>query len=127
MDKSSILKAFIQHFDEFIEDILKVYPQHSKLLKIKLSFDTLKKSNPKLIITVWKEFINSKYHDLIMKGDVEFFIEKDFNEYIQNLSNPSKVHKEIEELRTIVKTFSEDNINKSMKYIQNLTKISDMY
>jgi hypothetical protein len=127
MDKSSILKAFVNHFDEFIEDILKVYPEHPKLLKCKMYFDGLKKTNPRIIITVWKEYVNSKYRDLITNGDVQFFLNKDFNEDIQDISNPNKVHQEIEELRSIVKTFSDDNLNKSMKYVQNLTKLSDMY
>ncbi len=127
MDKSSILKAFVNHFDEFIEDILKVYPEHPKLLKCKMYFDGLKKTNPRIIITVWKEYVNTKYRDLINKGDVQFFMNKDFNEDIQDISNPNKVHQEIEELRSIVKTFSEENLTKSMKYVQNLTKLSDMY
>ena len=127
MDKSSILKAFINHFDEFIEDILKVYPEHPKLLKCKMYFDGLKKTNPRIIITVWKEYVNSKYRDLITNGDVQFFLNRDFNDDIQDTSNPNKVQHEIEELRSIVKTFSDDNLNKSMKYVQNLTKLSDMY
>jgi hypothetical protein len=127
MDKSSILKAFVNHFDEFIEDILKVYPEHPKLLKCKMYFDGLKKTNPRIIITVWKEYVNTKYRDLIMNGNVQFFLNKDFNDDIQDLSNSNKVQQEIEELRSIVKTFSEDNLNKSMKYVQNLTKLSDMY
>lgn len=127
MDKSSILKAFINHFDEFIEDILKVYPEHPKLLKCKMYFDGLKKANPRIIITVWNEYVNSKYREMIINGDIQFFMEKDFKEDIQDLSNSNKVHHEIEELRSIVKTFSPDNLTKSMKYIQNLTKLSDMY
>lgn len=127
MDRSSILKAFINHFDEFIEDILKVYPEHPKLLKCKLYFDGLKKSNPRIIITVWKDFVNSKYRDLILAGDIGFFIDKDYSQDIQGVSNSNSVMKEIEELRNIIKTLSEDNLHKSMKYIQNLTKISDMY
>jgi hypothetical protein len=127
MDKSSILKAFVNHFDEFLEDILKVYPEHPKLLKCKMYFDGLKKSNPKIIITVWKEYVNSKYRDLINNGDIEFFMSKDYQEDVQDVSNSNKVYKEIEELRSIAKTFSEENLNKSMKYVQNLTKLSDMY
>lgn len=127
MDKSSILKAFVNHFDEFIEDILKVYPQHPKLLKCKMYFDGLKKSNPRLIIMVWKDYVNSKYRDLINNGDVAFFMSKDFSEDVQDLSNSNSVYKEIEEIRSIAKTLSEDNLTKSMKYVQNLTKLSDMY
>jgi hypothetical protein len=127
MDKSSILKAFINHFDEFLEDILKVYPEHPKLLKCKMYFDGLKKSNPKIIITVWKDYVNSKYRDLINNGDIDFFMSKDYQEDVQDVSNSNKVYKEIEELRSIAKTFSEENLNKSMKYVQNLTKLSDMY
>jgi hypothetical protein len=127
MDKSSILKAFVNHFDEFLEDILKVYPEHPKLLKCKMYFDGLKKSNPKIIITVWKEYVNSKYRTLINNGDIEFFMSKDYSEDLQDVSNSNKVYREIEELRSIAKTFSEENLNKSMKYVQNLTKLSDMY
>lgn len=127
MENSTVLKIFIKQFDEFIEDILKVYPEHPKLLKCKLYFDGLKKANPKIIIHVWKEFVNTKYRELINNGDVAFFLEKDFSEDIQNVNNASAVHREIEELRSIVKMMSEDNLNKSMKYVQNLTKLSDMY
>lgn len=127
MDKSSILKAFVNHFDEFLEDILKVYPEHPKLLKCKMYFDGLKKSNPRIIITVWKEYVNSKYRVLINNGDIDFFMSKDYSEDVHDVSNSNKVYQEIEELRSIAKTFSEENLNKSMKYVQNLTKISDMY
>ena len=47
MDKSHILKTFNDHFIEFIEDIIKVFPENSDLVAIKNSFINFRKLNPK--------------------------------------------------------------------------------
>ena len=43
MDKSHILKTFNDHFIEFIEDIIKVFPENSDLVAIKNSFINFRK------------------------------------------------------------------------------------
>ena len=127
MSNSNILRAFLNHFDEYIEDILRVYPDNTKFLKCKLYFEGIKKTNPRLIIQTWKSMVVDVYREKIEAGDVTFFITKDYSVDTNGISNADAVSKGIEEIRTTIQTLGPENINMAMKYVQNLTKLCDLY
>ena len=54
---SQILKTFLKQFNEFLEDILRIFPDDEDLITAKVYFDGIRKINPKLIINYWKYLI----------------------------------------------------------------------
>jgi len=124
---SSILKAFNAHLLDFINDIISVFPNNRSLKVTKTAFLTWKRINPKSIIEIWKINITDKYKIQIEKGDCRFFIEKNYTEDISCCDNPSEILASIEELRKPISEMSKDSQNKAIKYIQNLTKLSQLY
>ena len=72
--KSTILSAFNDHFMEFINDINNVFPEDSDLLAAKNSLTLIRKTNPRLTIEIWNNFIVGKYRQEIEAGDLSFFI-----------------------------------------------------
>ena len=124
---SNLLRAFLNHFDEYIEDILRVYPENNKFLYCKLYFEGIKKTNPRLIIQTWKTMVVDVYREKIEAGDVTFFITKDYSSDTSGISNADAISKGIEDLRTTIHSLSPENINMAMKYVQNLTKLCDLY
>ena len=127
MDKSSILKTFNEHFMDFLEDIQNVFPNDSDILTTKTALNTIKKLNPRLIIKIWNEHIVKKYKDQILKGDISFFIDKDYTEDLNDMDSSSTIVNKINKLRDPIKNMGKENQDKCMKYIQNLTKLSELY
>ena len=126
-NNSLVIQAFFKHFDEFLEDVLRVYPDNKKYLKLKMYFDGLKKANPRILIMAWKTMITDLYREQIEKGDIDFFMEKDYSTDVDWVNRKHKPEDSIEELRASVRQMSRENTDKAMKYVQNLTKIGDLY
>jgi hypothetical protein len=125
------LTTFIKQLDEFLEDVVRMYPTVAKtddrFLKCKMYFDALKMSNPKLMITTWKSFVNTRYRAQIDSGDVNFFMSTaDYRSEVPEGYN-NLVESAINDLRDTVREMDEANVDKSMKYIRNLCKLADMY
>ena len=64
-----------------------------------------------------------------MSGDANLFIEKDYTEDLLSTNHP-KMHvclRHIDNIRDSVRNMGEENKTKSIKYMQNLTKLCDLY
>ena len=125
--QSSILTAFNEHFVEFISDIQAVFPDDVDILSAKNSLLMIKKANPKIIIKIWKTHIVDKYMDKIEKGEISFFIDKDYSDDLSATYISNKIMEGIDRLRNPIREMSLENQGKTIKYIQNLTKLSSLY
>ena len=125
--KQTIQKAFNDHFAEFIQDIVNVFPDNVDVVAASKSMNLLRKANPKLIIGIWNKYVSSKYATQIDNGEIEFFTEKDYGDDISNLENSEQVINAINRLREPVRMMSPENQQKTMKYIQNLKKLCVLY
>lgn len=130
MSNSIILSTFVKQLDECLEDIITTYPDNCKVddrfLKCKMYFDLLKMSNPRLMILTWKTMVNERYREQILRGDVNFFITKDYKDDAAEYYSET-VEGAINDLRDTIKAMSPQNMATSMKYIQNLCKLGDRY
>jgi hypothetical protein len=124
---SNYLTVFNDHFGEFLQDIQNVFPQNPDILAAKNSLTLLRKANPKMIIRVWNKYIVSQYKPQIEKGDIEFFINKDYSQDLKRAGESEKIMESIDRLREPVRLMSSEDQQKCMKYIQNLTTLADMY
>lgn len=122
----NILTAFNDHFIEFVSDIQSVFPSDTDLLTAKNSLIAIRKANPKMIVKIWKTFIVAKYKTEIESGDLSFFIDKDYSQDVEGSQYSDKITEAIDRLRGPIKQMSAENQAKTMKYIQNLTKLSSM-
>ena len=123
---SNILSAFNDHFFEFLNDVQNVFPQDTDILTAKNALLTVRKANPKMIVKIWNTFIVGKYKNEIESGNIDFFINKDYSSDVSSASNSDKIMESINRLREPIKNMSVENQAKVMKYIQNLTKLSEL-
>ena len=126
-NNSQILKAFNDHFFEFIDDILSVFPDDNDLAAARLAFVNFRKMNPKLIIMAFKQYVIEKYRKQISEGDLEFFINKNYNEDLSNSKNNEIILSKIDILREPIRQMGKENQDKALKYINNLCKLGDLY
>jgi len=126
-DNSAILKAFNAHFFEFLDDIIVIFPENKELASARKSFDMIKRMNVSAIIKAWFKFVYSPYKAVISAGEIEFFFEKDYSGDLSHLNNSENIMTIIDSLRGPVSEMNEINKAHSMKYIQNLSKLSEIY
>ena len=122
----SILTAFNDHFFEFVDDIQQTFPDDHDLLVSKNSLTLFRKANPKMIVKIWNTYVVGKYKLEIEAGNLDFFINKDYSGDFINANNSDKIIEAIDRFRQPIKNMSQQNKAKSIKYIQNLTKLATL-
>ena len=129
MDKAQILSAFNDHFMQFVQDIQLVFPDNSDIATVSLALGKLRKANPRLLIMSFKEHVVSGYRMEIEKGDINFFINNDYQKDLNNIGvgSSNQILEKIDCLRGPVRDMNKDEQEKVIKYMQNLLKLSDMY
>jgi hypothetical protein len=126
IDRSTLIRAFNDHLFEFLDDVLKLLPGNRSMISAIRSFQTIVSLNKALIIKCWHKYVYLKYSDVIDKGDITFFFDKDYSDDLTKLSNPDKVIEIIDSIRVPVKEICENPVNAehAVEYIQNLSRLS---
>ena len=127
---TNYVKIFNDHFMEFVEDIIQVFPNEVNLIAGKNSLVLIKKSNPRLILKFFQEFIYDKYKIEIINGDIDYFLNKDYMDDFKNCENVDLINKILESINKIkepIKRMNSEEKEKVVKYMQNLIKIMDLY
>jgi len=123
---TNLLTIFNDHFVEFITDIHNVFPDDADILTAKNALIAIRKANPKLIVKIWMKYVATPYQNEILAGDIEFFVNKDYSDDLTRTGNPDQIMSSIDRLRGPVKQMNHSDQQKTMKYIQNLSKIAAM-
>ena len=124
---SNILTAFNTHLIDFITDIITIFPEKKGLRVTKTALETWRRVNPRSIILTWKEGITDKYAKEIQRGNIDFFLEKDYVTDISGCEDSRYILSAIDRLRDPLRTMGKGNQKKAIKYVQNLTKLSKLY
>lgn len=124
MDSKQILTAFNNHFLELVNDVQVVFPDDLDIATIHNAFNKMRKANPRLIMSAFKEYVAGPYRSEIDKSDIEFFISKD---YKQELKNNNAILEKIDCLREPIRAMNKEEQQKVIKYMQNLCKLCDLY
>ena len=119
------MKAFLNQFTDFVEDVQSVFPDNADIESAKTALFLVKKTNPRILLHAWVTYIVGPYTDKIEKGDIGFFLEKDYTHDLEYMGNA--VMQKVDTLRGPVRDMGADNQAKSMKYIQNLTKLAKLH
>ena len=121
---NNILTAFNDHFIEFVSDIQSVFPTDPDILATKNALSAIRKANPKMIVKIWNSFVVGKYKAEIEAGNIGFFIDKDYASDVSAAANSDKIMESINRLREPIRQMTPESQAKTMKYIQNLTKLA---
>lgn len=124
-DKSIVLKAFINQFTDFVEDVQSVFPDNADIDSAKTALFLLKKTNPRILLNTWITFIAEPYGTQIEQGDIGFFLDKDYTQDLEYMGNA--VMQKVDTFRKPVREMGPENQAKTMKYIQNLTKLATLH
>lgn len=121
---ANLVTVFNDHFCEFVNDVQNVFPDDVDILTAKNSLLAIRKANPKLLVRIWLKYVYTPYKEQIDNGNINFFLTKDYSNDLARNDNADKIMESIDRLRKPVKEMSPENQAKTMKYIQNLSKLA---
>ena len=124
--QKTLKQLFCTQLIEFMDDVLRIFPNNLDLKTGKTFIVGLTKVSKKKLVSIWKTSVVDIYEELIMNGDKEYFINKDYSEDLGE-GRTDKMMNVIEDVRILMRKTSEENKDKAMKYLQNLTKICKLY
>ena len=126
-DKSTVLRGFNNLLFEFIDDIIRIFPDNPDLKDIKTAFEFFKKANPTSIIKAWQYFVYEPYKDVIQQGDLSFFCDKDYKSDLTYMKNADNIMNAIDKIREPVKQMNPVNKDTAMTYLKHLCTLSNIY
>ena len=124
MNPSILLNAFNDQLAELLIDVINVFPDNIDIKTAQNSLGIIRKANPKLLVKIWIKYVYTPYKEQIEAGNITFFITKDYSTDLVKNDNADKIMESINRLRNPIKEMSSESQAKSMKYIQNLSKLS---
>jgi hypothetical protein len=128
MDKTTILKAFNNQFEEFLEDVEVLFPENNDIKTTKTGLNMLRKANPKMIVSVWYRYICVKYENEIENENLEYFLTKDYsNDLKMDEGATNKVLDGIDKIREPLRHLDPVNKKKTIQYLKNLNQLSKIY
>lgn len=131
VDKSTLLKAFNGQIEEFLEDIVILFPDNREIKTSKTAIFMMKQANPKMLLSVWYRYIYMKYAEKIEEENIDYFLNKDYTDDVakleKNNSGGSSVIESINKLKGPLRELDEENTSKCLQYLKNLNNLSNMY
>tara|TARA_B100001996_G_scaffold120307_1_gene91010 strand:+ start:121 stop:465 length:345 start_codon:yes stop_codon:yes gene_type:complete len=112
---------------EFVQDIRHAFPADEDLATVEEALMSFRKANPRLILTVFKESVVGRYRGEVEKGDINFFISKDYQSDVKDSAKSAVILEKIDALREPIRQMPQDEQVKVIKYLQNLCKLCDLY
>jgi hypothetical protein len=104
-----------------------IFPDNIDIATGRKSFEAIKRANPTILIKVWLTHVYTPYRDSINNGDVEYFINKDYGADLTQISNVQEVMRMIDTIREPIRSMDDVNKGHTIKYIQVLSKLSELY
>ena len=124
MSKPSILSAFTNQVIHFLTELTQLYPQDNDLTMGLEAVTFLKKTNPKLILTGFKEYVYPQKQNILQKNETEFFKMSTFTNIVS--IHPSIVEI-IKNMQKYWKSFSENTKDKIWLYFAVMIKLIEKY
>ena len=126
-DKSTILKLFNEHFFEFMDELVDIFPDNLDIIASINLFKLTKSANITLLIKIWYTYVEVPYGEILRQNNLDYFLDKDYKNDLVNLPNAANALRGIDMLRNPIKNTSDKNKEHSLNYIKNLCKMSVAY
>ena len=123
MDKNFVLKTFNKHLKEFMDDVLLVFPRELEIKTSRTFILTAIKVKKKIGVESWYNWVYKPYKEHIDKNDFDYFLNKDYTDDVCN----NEIVSGIEKIKEKIKLLSDESKKKSLTYMYNLSKLSELY
>lgn len=116
------LKKFNKTFNEFIDDIILIFPNDSELRMYKKLISTALTFNSRLIINIFIDSVVLKYGTQLLEKDESFFLNNDYSDLID--SSQTEYNALIQKIKEYWVIMNDENKDIIWKYFRVLILLS---
>lgn len=120
------MKNFLKCLDEFINSIDEKFPNDVDVTYARNGIEKIKKSNPRILIEYWLNYVYLPNKDKIHNNDISFIIDGD-HRVLDGVNGGTKVRDAIFRLKEPISKLDEPIKNTLGVYILNMSKLSILY
>ena len=120
------ISEFNKEYFEFLK-FIKVHIEDSNFKTFYRKNQIVRETNPKMFIRTWYECIGSKYHAQVMKSDISFFLNKNYEEDVSTSNESNKLLDYINKFKESYETLDEIVKSTFLYFIITLTDKSFVY
>lgn len=124
------ISEFNKEYFEFLK-FIKEHVEDSNFKTFYRKNQIVRETNPKMFIRTWYECIGSKYHAQVMKSDISFFLNKNYEDDVSGtnvgLGESNKLLNYINKFKESYETLDEIVKSKFLYFIITLTDKSFVY
>ena len=123
----TILTAFNNTLNMFIEELISSYPQEREFVLFKNTIALIRKANPKKILVLFNEYIEPYVVNIKDKNEV-FFLNESYSDIVEeNVKDTNNAWRFIDNLKQYWRKTSETNKDVIWKYLNTLITLSEKY
>lgn len=122
----SPVSEFNKEYFEFLK-FIKEHIEDSNFKTFYRKNQIVRETNPKMFIRTWYECIGSKYHAQVMKSDISFFLNKNYEEDVSTSNESKKLLDYINKFKESYETLDEIVKSTFLYFIITLTDKSFVY
>jgi len=123
--KKTLLKAFNKNLINFVDELIKTYPQEKHFVVFKNIIYLMQQVNPRKVLFLFIEYIKP-YRQQLLNKDERFFLDNNYQTFMQTADNQTKTWKLINKLKLYWKDTSKNNKNVIWDYFRQLIMLSAM-
>ena len=132
IEKKTIFNTFIKEYFDLLTFIKSYSINNNDFNEGKYNTNfvdnmLLRKTNIKLFIKTWHEHITIKYFEPIMKENIDFFLNKNYNQETSLLNNEFNIVYYISKFKELFNTIEENIIDIFVSKIKSLTQLTYIY
>ena len=121
----TLLIAFNNNLNNFINELIKTYPQEGNFVVFKNTIFLIQKVNPRKVLSLFVEYIEP-YKQKLLNKDESFFLEEDYTTLVRQTDSKKNAWKLINRLKLYWKDTSKNNKNVIWNYFRQLIMLSTM-
>ena len=130
MDKKAYFSSFNRTYFELLK-MMKEQVQDNKDFKRFYNQNLfVKRTNIKLLIRTWYENITYFYKEPIFRGNIQFFLDKDYSSDIsenRDFSNTYSIDTYIQYFKSVYESLDKKQVDTFVSKVQELTQLSNLY
>ena len=130
MDKKAYFSSFNRTYFELLK-MMKEQVQDNKDFKRFYNQNLfVKRTNIKLLIRTWYENITYFYKEPIFRGNIQFFLDKDYSSDMsknRDFSNTYSIDTYIQYFKSVYESLDKKQVDTFVSKVQELTQLSNLY
>ena len=116
--------VFTRNLLDLVGDVEALFPDSPDVMTARRSVETVRKANPKLLVKAWHQHVTGPHGDHISRGDISFFVERDYSMDVSGIPQADQILAVIGALRDQIRLMDDTDKIRIMHQMQRLSAIT---